>query len=303
MKHFFETMFFAPKWYHYAVMVLLFPLSFLYGSFMLFRRLVSTKKHFFIPIISVGNLIVGGSGKTPFVTALGARYEGVYIISRGYGRESEGLVEVSHKGQILCDVKQSGDEPMLMAKSLPLASVIVSEDRTLAIELAMKKGAKLIIMDDGFNRVEIDKFEILLEPECMPNILPFPAGALREFYGTGKFADVIAKENQDFKRIVQCDNVSESMLLVTAIANPSRLDAYLPEGVVGKVYLDDHAYFDEAALKNKMQECKASTLLVTQKDEVKMKDFKLPLSVMKLKLEIDDAIFTSIDHYIKEKKC
>ena len=120
------------------------------------------KKSFNVPIVSVGNLIVGGSGKTPFVIALASRFKNVAIISRGYGRKSQGLVEVSRNGEILVDVRQSGDEPMLMATSLSQASVIVSEDRHKAIELAREQGAKLIILDDGFNRVEIEKFEILL---------------------------------------------------------------------------------------------------------------------------------------------
>ena len=176
MTAFFEAMFFSPKWYHYLVMILLFPLSLVYGTVMFIRRVVTPKNHFTLPIVSVGNLQVGGSGKTPFVIALASRYEDVTIISRGYGRQSVGLIEVSYKGKVVVDVKQSGDEPMLMAESLPHASVIVSEDRTIAIELAMREGAKLIILDDGFNRVEIEKFEILLEPACIVNTLPFPAG-------------------------------------------------------------------------------------------------------------------------------
>jgi len=301
MKTFFEAMFFSPKWYHYLVMILLFPLSLLYGTAMFMRRVFSSKKHFTIPIISVGNLQVGGSGKTPFVIALASRYEDVTIISRGYGRQSTGLVEVSYKGKVVVNVKESGDEPMLMAQSLHHASVMVSENRTIAIELAMREGAKLIILDDGFNRVEIEKFEILLEPECQPNTLPFPAGPLREFACTKRYADSIAKENETFKRVVTYENLKPKMLLVTAISNPKRLDAYLPEGVVEKVYLEDHAYFDEARLQEKMLACGAESLLVTQKDAVKMQTFKLPLSLMKLELEIDDALWVEVDKYIKKR--
>jgi tetraacyldisaccharide 4'-kinase len=246
----------------------------------------------------VGNLIVGGSGKTPFVIALASRYKGVTIISRGYGRTSQGLMQVSAKGKMLTTVKESGDEPMLMAKSLPNASVIVSEDREIAIELAMREGSKLIILDDGFNRVNIKKFEILLEPKTIKNCLPFPAGAFREFYWTKNYADIVAKEEQDFKRKVTFKNLSDKMLLVTAISNPHRLDRYLPEGVVSKVYLDDHAYFDEDELVKEMQKHDAQTLLVTQKDAVKMEDFKLPLSLMKLELVIEDEILSSIDRYV-----
>jgi len=298
MTQFFEAMFFNPKWYHYGVMVLLLPLSLLYGSMMFLRRISSSKNHFTIPIVSVGNLQVGGSGKTPFVIALASKYEDVTIISRGYGRQSSGLIEVSFKGKVVVDVKESGDEAMLMAESLPNASVIVSEERTIAIELAMRAGAKLIILDDGFNRVELEKYEILLEPKCIPNSLPFPSGPLREFSFTKRYADSLFKEGQDFERVVTYDNLSDKMLLVTAISHPERLDPFLPEGVVEKVYLEDHAYFNENELQNLMEKHGAQTLLVTQKDAVKMKDFKLPLSLMKLKLEIDDETLKSVDNYI-----
>jgi tetraacyldisaccharide 4'-kinase len=299
MRAFFEAMFFLPKWYHYPVILLLFPFSIVYGLIMSVRRMLTSKKGFDIPIISVGNLIVGGSGKTPFVIALASNFEDLFIISRGYGRKSKGLLEVSSYGEILTNVTQSGDEPMLMAVSLPKASVIVSEDRELAIALAKEKGAKCIILDDGFNRVEIAKFEILLEPEHIHNYLPFPAGAFREFWFNKMYADIVAKEGEAFRREVGFENLRPKMLLVTAISNPSRLDSYLPEGVVHKVYLEDHAYFEEEKLEKLLSEYKAESLLVTQKDMVKMKGFKLPISQMKLKLEIKETIFMQVEEYIK----
>ena len=300
LKSFVEAMFFSPLWYHYIVMLLLFPLSLVYGILMLLRRIATPKNHFSIPIISVGNLMVGGTGKTPFIIAIASCYEGVTIISRGYGRQSRGLIQVSQKGKILTTVQESGDEPMLLAKSLPTASVIVSENRNIAIELAMREGTKIILLDDGFSRVGIKKFEILLEPQCMANTLPFPAGAFREFAFTKSVADVIAKEGRDFHREIAFENLSDTMLLVTAISQPQRLDSYLPDGVLSKVYLDDHAYFDEEVLKAKMIEHSANTLLVTEKDAIKMQEFKLPLSLMKLKLRLNDTLFISINHYLRK---
>ena len=298
MKGFFEEMFFSPKWYHYPLIVILSPLALVYGLIMLIRRKLTAKKDFGIPIVSVGNLIVGGSGKTPFVIALASRYEDVTVISRGYGRQSRGLLKVSEKGKILVTVEESGDEPMLMAASLPHASVFVSENRHSAIEEAKKEGTKLIILDDGFNRVEIKKFEILLEPKSIQNILPFPSGAFREFSFSRKYADIMAKEGKSFTRNVSFENLTSNMILVTAISNPQRLDSYLPEGIVHKVYLEDHAYFEVEVLQKLLEKYKATSLLVTQKDAVKMKDFKLPLSHMKLKLDIEDEVFSEVDHYV-----
>lgn len=299
IRSFFEVLFFAPKWYHFCLIVVLFPLSLLYGSVMFLRRLWTKKEVFPLPIISVGNLIVGGSGKTPFVIALALRYGQATIVSRGYGRQSRGLVEVSRAGEILVSVEESGDEAMLMAKSLPQCSVIVSEDRKNAIQKAIVEGAQLIILDDGFNRVDIDAFTLLLEPEQIVNPLPFPAGPFREFSFTNRFADLVLKENRDFKRIVSYENLRPKMLLVTAISRPERLAPYLPDGVVSRYCLSDHAYFDEDKLWALMDACGAVSLLVTQKDAVKMGTFKLPLSIINLNLEIEDTRLREIDRYIQ----
>ena len=297
---FFERLFFKPNLFDWVVIFLLSPLSLLYGTVMLLRRIFSIKKDYGIPIVSIGNLTVGGSGKTPFVIAVASLYPNACIISRGYGRESRGLVEVSRDGEILTDVFSSGDEPMLMAKSLPNASVIVGEDRDKAITLAKEQGAEVIFLDDGFNRVTIKKFEILLFPKDIKNFMPFPAGAFREFHFSRYFANLNLVEGVDFHRVVDVDTTTQKMLLVTAISNPTRLDRFLPKNVVGKLYFEDHAYFNEEEISKKMLEVGATSLLVTQKDEVKMEGFKLPLFVMKLELQIKNEILEKISSYIGE---
>ncbi|SFV64780.1 Tetraacyldisaccharide 4'-kinase [hydrothermal vent metagenome] len=297
---FFERLFFKPNILDWVFISLLSPLSILFGLSMFLRRVLSPKKNYTIPIISIGNLTVGGSGKTPFVIQLASKYSDSFIISRGYGRESRGLIEVSSRGKILTDVFSSGDEPMLMAKSLPNASVIVSEDREIAINLAIEQGAKVIFLDDGFNRVNIKKFDILLFPQNIKNFMPFPAGPFREFIFTKYFANLNVVENRDFRRVVTIQNPTTRMLLVTAISNPKRLEPFLPDNIVDRIYFKDHAYFDEAELKEKMNLSNATSILVTQKDEVKMSSFKLPLSVMKLELQIKNEILEKIDKYIGE---
>lgn len=299
MHTFFEAMFFNPKWYHYPSIIVLAPLAVLYGTFMWIRRMLLVPKDFDIPIVSVGNLVVGGSGKTPFVIALAKKYENVTIISRGYGRKSKGMIEVSKKGTILVDTEHSGDEPMLMALSLPKSSVIVSEDRHKAIRLAKNRGAKFIILDDGFGRVDIEKLDIVLEPEEIKNYLPFPSGAFREFCFSKKYADIVLKEGIDFKREVSFEDLKSRMLLVTAISQPQRLDKYLPEGVVEKIYLQDHQYFNEKEINKLFIASGAKSILCTSKDKVKMAGFKLPISEMKLKLEIKKEIFAQVDAYIE----
>ncbi len=297
----FERLFFKPTTFDWFLIILLSPISFVYGLFMLFRRLLAIKEDFQIPIISIGNLIVGGSGKTPFIISLASKYRDSYIISRGYGRRSRGLVEVSNRGKILTDVYNSGDEAMLMARELPNSSIIVSEDRKEAISLAKEKGAKIIFLDDGFNRVDIKKFEILLFPQKINNYFPLPAGGFREFYFSKSFADLNLIEDRDFRRVVTIKNGTERMVLITAISNPRRLEPYLPsKNIIKKIYLKDHSYFDENELKETLSILNGTSLLITQKDEVKMSNFDLPLSIMELRLDINSAIFDNIDSYIKK---
>ena len=298
---FFERLFFKPNYLDWVLILIFSPLSFLYSFLLFLRRVFTVKQKYAVPIVSIGNLTVGGSGKTPFVIALASRYSNACIISRGYGRQSKGLVEVSFNGKILTDVFNSGDEAMLMAQSLSNTSVIVSEKRETAIALAIEKGAKVIFLDDGFNRVNIEKFEILLFPQIIKNYMTFPVGPFREFYFSKYFSHLNLYEEKDFQRVVTIKNKTSKMLLVTAISNPQRLKPFLvSSNIVGEYFLEDHAYFDEKILKEKMLSLGATSLLITQKDEVKMQDFELALSIMHLELEITEDVFREIDKYIKK---
>ena len=303
MTHFFETLFFNPKWYHSIVIVLLLPLSLLYGAILLLKRVSSRAKSYAIPIVSIGNLVVGGSGKTPFAIAL-IEYltnQGVgqiFYISRGYGRRSKGMVFVKINSFIECSVEESGDEALLVAKNTD-ASVIVCEDRARAIVKAKKLGAQCIILDDAFSKTAIKKYDILLEPAEVKNKFVLPAGPLREFPFIQSYAKLLLKEGQEYKRRVSYENLTERMLLVTAIANPQRLEKFLPSNVVGKLYFPDHAYFEKEQIVERMRELSVTSLLVTEKDYVKLEQFKLPISIIKLKLEIDRSILKKI----KEEAC
>jgi tetraacyldisaccharide 4'-kinase len=297
---FVERLFYDPGPVERSLSAALAPLGWLYGGGMWLRRRLAARHRYPLPVVSIGNLVVGGSGKTPFVIALASRYEGVWIVSRGYGRRSRGLVEVSRPGEILASVEESGDEAMEMARALPGAGVVVSEDRGKGIERAMELGAKVILLDDGFNRVEIEKFEILLEPERVPNRRVLPAGPFREFPSTARFADLSLKEGREYHREVRIDGAKERMLLATSIARPERLEPWLPEGVVGRLTLPDHGWFDPDAMREAMARTGAESLLVTGKDAVKLEGFQLPLSLLKLQLRIDPGALAAVDRYVKE---
>jgi tetraacyldisaccharide 4'-kinase len=86
-----EEYFYNPNLFQKSVSFLLLPLSWLYCLGMWIRYKIKIPQDFGIKIISIGNLSVGGSGKTPLASALAMRYENVAIVLRGYGRESQGL--------------------------------------------------------------------------------------------------------------------------------------------------------------------------------------------------------------------
>jgi len=192
--------------------VILAPLSLLYTLIVCLKRLFAKPQKFKIPIISVGNLTLGGSGKTPLVRALFKEFNPrlkTCIILRGYGRKSRGLLEVALGGRILCDVGQSGDEAMEYALFLRGANVIVSEDRAAGILRAQTLGFELVILDDGFSKFNISKFDILLRPQSAPKLpfcLPFAAYRYPPFFY--KFADFIPASSdisQEFKIVSAAD--------------------------------------------------------------------------------------------------
>lgn len=256
-----------------------------------------TPKDFDLPIISVGNLTVGGSGKTPIVTALASRYQDVAVVLRGYGRKSEGLVLVSDGKDVLVDVDASGDEAMLYASVIPHAVVIVSEKRELAIEKAKELGCKVLFLDDGYNKHQIKKLDIVIEVPTT-NSFCLPSGPYRERLWQDKETLVI-QENRAFTRRVSVADATAKMVLVTAIARAERLDPYLPE-VEEKIYFEDHHFFTKEELEAILERTGASSLLVTLKDYVKIRTFDLPLSLMELSLELDDDFVKHVDTYIKE---
>ncbi|MBW6488691.1 tetraacyldisaccharide 4'-kinase [Sulfurimonas sp.] len=293
-----EKYFYNPSLVQKALSFLLLPLSWIY-CFCMYLRFKSLKsRDFGIDIISIGNLSVGGSGKTPLVTALASRYKDVGIILRGYGRKSSGVVVVSSGGKILCGVDASGDEAMIYAYKLPNAKVIVGENRVDAILKAKEMGAKILFLDDAYSKHDIKKLDILIDVQSK-NTSCLPSGPFRERLWSAKEA-VIVKEGVDFKRVVELKNKSDKMSLVTAIARPQRLSAYLPE-VVSKNYFEDHHSFVRNEVLDILQRDGSSSILVTYKDFVKLEEFNLPLSLLDLHVEVDENIFKIVDDYIGNK--
>ncbi len=265
---------------------------------------------FDIPIISIGNIIVGGSGKTPITIELASKYENACVILRGYGRSSKGLQIVSLNGDIKVDVIVSGDEAMLLAKSLKKATIIVSENRIEAILKAKELGSKIIFLDDGFSKYSISKFDILLKPQNEPtNNFCLPSGGYREPKSFYKKANIVLQEGKDFKRVITIkkdENIKElpvKTILLTAISKPKRLLEFLPKNIK-MISFPDHHNFTKEEILDIQNEYKDYAILTTGKDMVKLKEFNLEnLYLMDLCIKIDEKVdFSSMNSYINSFK-
>lgn len=289
-----ESYLYRPSRVQKIFSYMLLPLSWIYCLLSFIRYRLSTPKKFGIPVVSVGNLTVGGSGKTPLVIALASHFKRPAIVLRGYGRKSKGMIAVKD-GTILCDTLMSGDEAMLYATTLSNAVVIVSEKRELAIIEAKCRGCTMVFLDDGYGKHGIDKLDLLIDVET-PNTFCLPSGAYREKLWSGKKV-IMVREGESFTRHVTVLNPTSCMILVTAIARPERLNPYLPE-VAEKIYFEDHHFFTLDELQGIIRRTGATSLLITQKDFVKIAHFNLTLSVLMLSLELDEELITTVKDYV-----
>ena len=157
------------------------------------------------PVISVGNLSVGGSGKTPVVAHLArmlqAFGERPAILSRGYGRrvQDDGVTVVSDGTQVRADFDHAGDEPLMLARALPGVPVVVASERHLAGRLAESQlGATVHLLDDGFQHVQLWRDINLLvidAADLTDHVLP--AGRLREPLSAAHAADAVLTTSDD----------------------------------------------------------------------------------------------------------
>lgn len=151
------------------------------------------------PVVSVGNLRVGGSGKTPAVAHIAKLLleagERPSVLTRGYARRSPsaGTTVVADATAILATADAAGDEPLLLARLLPGVPVLVGADRYLSGRLAEARfGASVHILDDGFQHHELARdVDLLLVGEDDLTDAPLPAGRLREPLSAGAAADAV----------------------------------------------------------------------------------------------------------------
>jgi len=188
------------------VRYILFPLSIGYGFIIWFRNKLFDKNilrsaSFNLPIICVGNLALGGTGKTPMTEYLVRLLEGKYSIatlSRGYKRKTKGFA-IADETTSAIDI---GDEPMQLHKKFPGITVAVAEERVVGIPqlLHEKPGTEVIILDDAFQHREIRAgLNIMLTgyKNLYTDDLMLPAGNLRDIKSSSKRADIIIVTKTD----------------------------------------------------------------------------------------------------------
>ncbi len=249
------------------------PLSWIYAALVFLRNLLYDWK--LLPItkvsatvVSVGNIVAGGTGKTPFVQMLAKAFPSrrVAILSRGYG-----LI---------------ADEAMLLAKDFP---VFVGKNRA-KLAKKIEKEFDLIILDDGFQHRKLFRdFDIVLTRTKKERYLPF--GFLRDSPRRLAKAIVFQEEELELKikRILDLEGKEipsiegKEVILFCAIANPHRFRKTLEQlgaKIVHQKIFADHAKIDLSHLP------KGPLLVCTEKDAVKLQKTELPIVYLQMQMQI-----------------
>jgi len=279
-------------------------------------------------VISIGNVLAGGSGKTPFVILLGellkARRVQFDVLSRGYGRQSRGVLLVDPGGL----PQEFGDEPLLIARKLHVP-VIVGEDRYEAGCLAESKfGPQLHLLDDGFQHRGLARdFDIVLVTPQDARDRLLPAGRLREpltslrradalVLASGASAESFHAEGKLIWRVrrgIAPPDVPPRPVVFCGIARPHQFTLQLRaaniEPAAEAFYRDHHAYSEQdirelLALKQKSE---AGGFVTTEKDAVNLGPYLSalqPLCVVPVRMELAEAAnaLDTMLHVIEERK-
>ncbi|MCC7418257.1 MAG: tetraacyldisaccharide 4'-kinase [Acidobacteria bacterium] len=183
------------------------------------------------PVVSIGNLRVGGSGKTPVVAHLAALLidegERPAVLTRGYARRHApaGVTIVSDGRRMLAGLDRAGDEPLLLARALPQVPVLVAADRYAAGRVAETEfGATVHLLDDGFQHLRLERtVDLLLAGADDLRDRPLPAGRLRESIAAAASADALlapAADAAEVERLAGALGVATAFRLTRALGRP-----------------------------------------------------------------------------------
>lgn len=279
----------------------------------LYSRSLLKPKRLQGPTVSVGNLSVGGSGKTPFVLLLGellkTRAVKFDVLTRGYGRHTKGVLEVDPAGSAL----DFGDEPLLIARKLGVR-VVLGEDRYQAgLFSEQKYGPQIHLLDDGFQHRGLARdFDIVLvTPEDARDKL-LPAGRLREPLSSLARADAVVltsgaapepfplngKRVWRVRRGILSENLPDRPVAFCGIARPKSFFLQLQkagiEVAAEAVYRDHHSYSEKdiRELLVLRQNSEAGGFVTTEKDAINLGRYLSalePLAVVPVRMELVDA--------------
>ena len=274
------------------------------------------------PVVSVGNLAVGGRGKTP-TTACVARVlldfgERPAILTRGYGRRrvEDGVVIVRDADGIRADLDRSGDEPLMLARQLPGVAILASADRYLAGTLAERHlGATVHLLDDGFQHLQLDRdvdLVIVAGEDLAATSRTLPGGRLREPADALLAADaVLALDDEVFAlgpkprhapfqmfrlRRTLHETPPRRVFAVAGIARPQRFFADVRAAghdVAGQRAFADHHRFSARDVERLVRDARAAgaeALITTEKDYVRLlpfRPFAMPVVRVALTMEPD----------------
>jgi len=275
------------------------------------------------PVISVGNICAGGSGKTPFVIALGQllRQRGIHIdvLSRGYRRSTSGVLNVQADGS----PDQYGDEPLLIARRLG-CPVIVGEDRFLAGLEAEERSTeqRMHLLDDGFQHRQLHRdFDIVLVNDEDLGDQLLPSGRLREPLTALRRADAVVIDNNFYGHLPAGDfqiwrserkleapitgtepkdsqgTLDLSAVAFCGIARPQRFFAELRRigvDVREEIAFRDHHRYSEADVENLVAaqtRNPGARLVTTEKDAINLGSHqdRLNALIVPMRLKLLDA--------------
>jgi len=272
------------------------PVSALYGAAIsvrnqLYDRGMMPVRRLEGPVVSVGNITVGGSGKTPFLISLGEllKQRGIAfdVLSRGYRRQTRGVAIVDPNGS----ARDFGDEPLLIARKLGV-QVIVGEDRHQAGQTAEASfGPRLHLLDDGFQHRRLARdFDIVLVTPTDARDALLPSGRLRESIASLARADAIVLTNDTTldglrlqnqliwraRREIDAPPTGEPCIAFCGIARPENFFSQLK--AAGLALADarsfrDHHRYTEADVGNLLrlrQQSRTPAFVTTEKDAVNL---------------------------------
>ncbi len=267
------------------------PLGFLYGFMTQLRLKLKSPHKVSIPVVCIGNITAGGTGKTPvsisIAKLLATEMYHPFFVSRGYGGKLQDVI-VNNKKHTAKDV---GDEPLLLSKQAP---VVVNANRYAAAQKAVEQGADIIIMDDGFQNPSLHKdlsFLVFDGNYGIGNGKIIPSGPLRETLENGiKRADaiiILGKDKHDLAKrcglpaffghteAVQTTINNQDVVAFAGIGHPQKFYHTLKQqgfNVVKTIDFPDHHFYTREELENIINEAKKlnAQIYTTSKDFVKI---------------------------------